>query len=83
MMVGPRLGVQAHELEDEGLASYFGAKKGAGLLVLSVDDESVAGKAGIKPGDIINRSATTRSRTPRTCVTRSGITTRATRSTLR
>jgi serine protease Do len=55
MMGGPRLGVEAHELEDEGLASYFGAKKGAGLLVLSVDDESLAGKAGVKPGDIISK----------------------------
>jgi len=55
MMGGPRLGVEARPLEDEGLASYFGAKKGDGLLVLSVDDESVAGKAGVKPGDIISK----------------------------
>jgi len=32
-----------------------GAKKGDGLLVLSVDDESVAGKAGVKAGDIISK----------------------------
>jgi predicted metalloprotease with PDZ domain len=55
MFGGPRLGVQTHELEDDGLASYFGAKKGEGVLVLSVDEESVADKAGVKPGDIINR----------------------------
>lgn len=55
MMGGPRLGVQAHELEDDGLAAYFGAKKGDGVLVLSVDEESVAGKAGVKAGDIISR----------------------------
>ena len=55
MMGGPRLGVEARPLEDDGLASYFGAKKGDGLLVLSVDDESVAGKAGVKPGDIISK----------------------------
>jgi len=55
MFGGPRLGVQAHELEDDGLASYFGAKKGEGVLVLSVEEESVAGKAGVKPGDIISR----------------------------
>ncbi|HEX6791314.1 MAG TPA: PDZ domain-containing protein [Candidatus Krumholzibacteria bacterium] len=55
MFGGPRLGIQAHELEDDGLASYFGAKKGEGILVLSVDDESVAGKAGVKPGDIISK----------------------------
>jgi serine protease Do len=54
-MGGPHLGVQAQDLEDDGLASYFGAKKGDGILVLSVDDESVAGKAGVKPGDIINK----------------------------
>lgn len=55
MFGGPRLGIQAKELDDEGLASYFGAKKGDGLLVLSVDDESVAGKAGVKAGDIISK----------------------------
>lgn len=54
-MGGPRLGIQVHDLEDDGLASYFGAKKGDGVLVLSVDDGSVAGKAGIKPGDIISK----------------------------
>jgi serine protease Do len=55
MFGGPRLGIQAHELEDDGLAAYFGAQKGEGLLVLSVEDESMAGKAGVKPGDIISR----------------------------
>ncbi len=55
MLGGPRLGVEAHELEDEGLASYFGAKKGEGVLVLFVDEESVAAKAGVKAGDIISR----------------------------
>lgn len=55
MFGGPRLGIQAKELDDEGLASYFGARKGDGLLVLSVDDESVAGKAGVKAGDIISK----------------------------
>jgi len=55
MFGGPRLGVEAKELDNEGLASYFGAKKGDGLLVLSVDDESVAGKAGVKAGDIISK----------------------------
>jgi S1-C subfamily serine protease len=55
MFGGPRLGIEAHEIEDDGLASYFGAKKGEGILVLSVEEESVAGKAGVKAGDIINR----------------------------
>lgn len=53
MFAGPRLGIQAHELDDDELGSYFGAKAGSGVLVLDVEDESVAGKAGVKPGDII------------------------------
>jgi len=53
MFAGPRLGIQAHEIEDDELGSYFGAKAGSGVLVLDVEDESVAGKAGVKPGDII------------------------------
>ncbi len=48
---GPRLGVEAHELEDDELGAYFGAKEG--ILVLGVEDESVAAKAGVKAGDII------------------------------
>lgn len=50
---GPRLGVQAHEIEDDGLASYFGVKSGDGVLVLGVEKNSVAGKAGVEPGDVI------------------------------
>jgi serine protease Do len=51
-MGGPRLGIQAHELEeDENLASYFGTKDG--ILVLGVGDDSVAEKAGVESGDII------------------------------
>jgi serine protease Do len=38
----PRLGIKAQDTED-----------GKGVKVLDVDDESVAGKAGIKEGDII------------------------------
>jgi len=53
LMAGPRLGIEAHEIEDDELGSYFGAKPGSGVLVLDVEDESVAGKAGVKPGDII------------------------------
>ena len=48
---GPRLGIDAHELENEELGSYFGAKEG--ILVLGVADESVAEKAGVKAGDVI------------------------------
>ncbi|HEX5131729.1 MAG TPA: PDZ domain-containing protein [Candidatus Krumholzibacteria bacterium] len=51
---GPRLGVQAHELSDE-LATYFNARPGEGVLVLSVDDESVAEKAGVQPGDVVRK----------------------------
>jgi predicted metalloprotease with PDZ domain len=50
---GPRLGVQAHEIESEELAKYFGVKKGDGVLVLEVEEGSVAGKAGVKSGDVI------------------------------
>lgn len=50
---GPRLGVQAHEIEDESLAKYFGVKKGEGVLVLGVEEGSVAEKAGVKAGDVI------------------------------
>jgi serine protease Do len=49
---GPRLGIQAHELEeDDQLASYFGTKEG--VLVLGVEEESVAAKAGVQAGDVI------------------------------
>jgi serine protease Do len=53
VFAGPRLGIEAHEIEDDELGSYFGTKSGSGVLVLDVEDESVAGKAGVKPGDII------------------------------
>ena len=50
---GPRLGVQAHGIDDDGLAAYFGVKSGDGVLVLDVEENSVGDKAGIKPGDVI------------------------------
>jgi serine protease Do len=50
---GPRLGIEAHEIENDELASYFGAKEG--ILVLGVEDESVAAKAGVKAGDVIQK----------------------------
>ena len=54
MMAGPRLGIQAHELSDE-LGAYFNAKQGDGVLVLGVDEESVAAGAGVKAGDIVQK----------------------------
>jgi C-terminal processing protease CtpA/Prc len=48
----PRLGVEVAEL-NEDLAGYFKTKPGEGVLVLEVDDESVAGDAGVKAGDVI------------------------------
>jgi serine protease Do len=52
MFGGPRLGIQAHELDDQ-LGSYFDARQG--VLVLGVDEESVAAKAGIEAGDVIQK----------------------------
>lgn len=54
MMSGPRLGIQAHELSDE-LGSYFNAKEGEGILVLGVDEKSVAAVAGVQAGDIVQK----------------------------
>lgn len=48
----PRLGVEVSEL-NEDLAGYFKTKAGQGVLVLDVDEESVAGDAGVKAGDVI------------------------------
>jgi serine protease Do len=48
----PRLGVEVTELDDD-LASYFKTKAGTGVLVLKVNEESVALDAGVKAGDII------------------------------
>jgi serine protease Do len=45
-----RLGAQLSPLTDQ-LAEYFGAKDG--VLVTSVESESVAAKAGLKAGDVI------------------------------
>jgi S1-C subfamily serine protease len=53
MFAGPRLGIEAHEIDDDELGSYFGTKAGGGVLVLDVEDESVADKAGVESGDII------------------------------
>jgi len=51
---GPRLGIHAHELK-KGLADYF--ETDSGVLVLDVEDESVAKDAGILPGDVVKNVA--------------------------
>jgi len=45
-----RFGITVEDLTDQ-LAAYFGAK--SGVLVRSVNDGSVAAKAGVKAGDVI------------------------------
>jgi serine protease Do len=47
-----RLGMVLEDLNDD-LAPYFHVKKGDGVLVLDVEAESPALKAGIKSGDVI------------------------------
>jgi len=49
---GTRLGISAESLTDQ-LAEFFGVKDTKGALVASVDENSVAAKAGIKAGDVI------------------------------
>jgi len=46
------LGVQLQEL-NEDLAPYFGVKAGEGALILDVEKDSPANKAGLKGGDVI------------------------------
>ncbi|MGH7493905.1 MAG: PDZ domain-containing protein [bacterium] len=50
----PRLGVQVHEL-DEDLATYFKVEPRSGVLVLAVNEDSPAAKAGLKSGDVITK----------------------------
>jgi serine protease Do len=49
---GPQIGVVAHPL-DEHLAPYFHARAGEGVLVLRVEPDSPAHKAGVLPGDVM------------------------------
>lgn len=51
---GPRLGVTTAEL-NEGLAAYFDTSPESGVLVLDVIDDSVAEKAGVEAGDVIQK----------------------------
>lgn len=48
------LGVQLHELNKD-LAAYFGAKEAEGALILEVEEDSPAEKAGLKSGDVITK----------------------------
>ena len=50
----PRLGVQVHEL-DESLAAYFKVQPREGVLILEVNEDSPAEKAGFKSGDVITK----------------------------
>jgi C-terminal processing protease CtpA/Prc len=49
---GTRLGISAESLTDQ-LAEFFGVKEGKGVLVASVNENSVAARAGLKAGDVI------------------------------
>ncbi len=49
---GGYLGVQLHKM-DKDLAGYFGAKNDQGALILKVEEDSPAEKAGLKSGDVI------------------------------
>ena len=50
------LGVQLQELSKD-LAEYFGAKENGGALILKVNPDSPAAKAGLKDGDVIVKLA--------------------------
>ena len=47
-----RLGLELSDLTED-LAPYFSAKAGEGVLILAVEEESPAAKAGIKGGDVL------------------------------
>jgi serine protease Do len=51
---GPQIGVVVHPL-DQNLAGYFHTEPGEGVLVLRVEPESPASKAGLIAGDVIRR----------------------------
>lgn len=49
-----QLGVMVMSLTPE-LRAYFGAPKGTGLLVAHVEQNSLAARAGVRPGDVITK----------------------------
>lgn len=49
---GTRIGISAESLTDQ-LAEFFGAKESKGALVVSVEENGAAARAGLKAGDVI------------------------------
>ena len=50
---GGYLGVSLQTIQEKELAEYFGIKENEGALILSVEKDSPAQTAGLKPGDVI------------------------------
>jgi len=48
----PFIGVSLSELSDQ-LGEYFGVRRGEGVLITNVEEDSPAEKAGLKAGDVI------------------------------
>lgn len=52
---GAFLGVHLQSLDNEDFAAYFGVKKDGGALIMDVEDDTPAAKAGLKAGDVITK----------------------------